>query len=269
YAITPDLSLLVGNRLDRHENYGNHHSPRGYLVYSLTDKLTIKGGAGRGFKAPTLKQLSPSYSATGGGGSFTIYGNPDLNPEINTSYELNIDYTENNWSAHIGLFKNNVRDLIQTRCISNCGIRPLEVRTYTNVDKADIRGIELGFRSALIDHLVWSANYTYLDARDATSDERLLDRSRHLANTTLEWKATDRLSLQLRGQYTGSQLGTDRVPLPAYSIWGLETSYRIYKDVALHFAIENIADKRPSDDNGNFSYTEPGRSFNLLLTAGF
>src|SRR5690625_3138670 len=66
--LTDEVSLVLGSRFDQHEEYGWETSPRAYLVYHASDAWTIKGGGGRGFKAPTLKQLSPQYSAIGGGG---------------------------------------------------------------------------------------------------------------------------------------------------------------------------------------------------------
>src|SRR5690606_1627304 len=140
----PAWSLVFGNRFDRHEEYGWQNSPRAYLVHHVNDALTIKGGGGRGFKAPTLKQLSPGYSAIVGGGQFTIYGDPDLEPEINTTYELSADYRGDGWSLNAGVFQNNVRGLIQTVCVSRCGIRRQEIRNYENIDEARIRGVELG-----------------------------------------------------------------------------------------------------------------------------
>lgn len=37
-----------GVRMDDHETYGEHWSPRAYLVYNATDTVTVKGGLGDG-----------------------------------------------------------------------------------------------------------------------------------------------------------------------------------------------------------------------------
>src|SRR5699024_654436 len=44
YALTDRFKLLAGARLDNHQNFGFHLTPRGYLVYSLNDQLVVKGG---------------------------------------------------------------------------------------------------------------------------------------------------------------------------------------------------------------------------------
>lgn len=268
----PSWSLVVGNRFDRHEEYGWHNSPRAYLVHHVSDALTLKGGGGRGFKAPSLKQLSPGYSAIGGGGMFTIYGNPDLEPEINTTYELSADYQGSGWTLNGGVFQNNVRGLIQTVCVASCGLRGREVRNYDNVDKARIRGLELGGGLDLPADLRWELNYTYLDAIDRSADRRLGDRARHLANTRLQWTPTADFTGQLRGEYVGSQLSyssNTTYAVPAYSLWHLEISQRISDTLSIRGGIENLTDRDFSDAADNYAFTEPGRTYHVGVSLSF
>lgn len=270
--LAPSWSLVVGNRFDRHETYGWHNSPRAYLVHHVTDALTIKGGGGRGFKAPSLKQLSPGYSAIGGGGMFTIHGNPDLEPELNTTYELSADYQANGWTLNVGLFQNNVRGLIQTLCVASCGLRGREVRNYDNVDQARIRGIEVGGSLELPADLRWELNYTYLDAIDRSADRRLGDRARHLANTQLQWTPTADFSAQLRGEYVGSQLTyTSNIAhaVPAYSLWHLELAQRITDSLSVRGGIENLTDQDFSDTSDHFTFAEPGRTYHVGVRLSF
>ncbi|WP_404441024.1 TonB-dependent receptor domain-containing protein [Stutzerimonas chloritidismutans] len=270
--LDPSWSLVLGNRFDRHETYGWHSSPRAYLVHHVTDTLTIKGGGGRGFKAPTLKQLSSGYSAIGGGGMFTIYGNPDLEPEINTSYELSADYQAEGWSLNAGVFQNNVRGLIQTVCVASCGLRRREVRNYENVDKAHIRGVELGAGMNLPAGVRWELNYTYLDAIDRSADRRLGDRARHLANTRLQWTPTANFTGQLRGEYVGSQLtysSNTAYAVPAFSLWHLELAQRLTDALSIRGGIENLTDKDFSDGSDNFTFAEPGRTYHVGLSLSF
>lgn len=265
-------SLLLGSRFDQHEEYGWHKSPRAYVVYNHSDALTIKGGGGRGFKAPTLKQLSPGYSAIGGGGQFTIVGNPDLDPELNTTYELVADYVGEGWSFNAGIFQNNLKGLIQTVCVADCGIRGRELRNYENVDRARIRGLQLGGEIDLPASLHWGINYTYLDAIDRGADQRLAGRSRHLANTHLTWAPTPAFNAQLRGEYVGSQIGYSRnvaYGLPAYSLWHLELSQQLTPELTLRGGIENLGDERLADDNVLFNYPEPGRTYHVGLSLSF
>jgi outer membrane receptor for ferrienterochelin and colicins len=131
--------LVLGTRYDDHDIFGGYNSPRAYAVYHATDHLIFKGGVGRGFKAPNLKVLSPEYSVTTS--SFVVYGNPDLKPEFNTSYELGTHYRADRWSLQATLFQNDVKDLIQSFCAADCNA--LRVLNYENVAEARIRGVEI------------------------------------------------------------------------------------------------------------------------------
>lgn len=271
-AFSPDWSLTLGSRFDKHEHFGWENSPRVYLLHHFNDQLTLRAGVGKGFKAPSLKQLSPEYAAVGGGGRFTIVGNPDLQPETNTSYELGANYQSDGWSLSGMLFENDVEDLIQTVCVANCGIRGRELRNYENVDRARIRGLELGGNVDLSRGLRWKLNYTYLDARNQTLGQRLGDRSRHLANSTLRWSPNTTFDAQLRTEYVGSQLtysSNVAYSLPAYSLWHLELSQKLSRNLTLRGGIENIGDERLADQNEYFTYAEPGRTYHIGLVATF
>jgi len=271
-ALAADWSLVLGSRFDKHQEYGWQKSPRIYLLHHVSEALTLKGGVGRGFKAPTLKQLSPGYAAVGGGGQFTIHGNPDLGPEINTTYEFSADYQGQGWSASAGVFQNNVHGLIQTRCVAACGIRRQELREYDNVDKARIRGIELGAGVDLPHELRWDISYSYLDAIDRSAGRRLGDRSRHQANTRLHWQPRAGFDAQLRGEYVGSQLsysGSSRYTMPAYSLWHLELSQALTDHLTVRGGIENLTDRNFSDGDDHFTFAEPGRTFHVGLSVSF
>ncbi|MGU0161584.1 TonB-dependent receptor domain-containing protein [Escherichia coli] len=63
WRIFEPLALTTGVRMDDHETYGEHWSPRAYLVYNATDTVTVKGGWATAFKAPSLLQLSPDWTS--------------------------------------------------------------------------------------------------------------------------------------------------------------------------------------------------------------
>lgn len=97
WRIVDNFALTGGLRLDNHEKYGNHFSPRLYGVWSATEELTIKGGVSTGFRAPEIRQIAPGYAYTTGGGGCTygpsgtcgvIIGDPGLEAEKSTSYEV-------------------------------------------------------------------------------------------------------------------------------------------------------------------------------------
>lgn len=263
-ALAEDWSLLLGNRSDHHETFGWNHSPRAYLVHHMSDALTVKGGVARGFKAPTLKQLSSGYSTTGGGGRFTIVGNPDLEPEINTMYEFGMEYEKQGRSLGATLFQNDLKDLIQTQCVAFCGQKGKELRTYGNVEEARIRGVELSGGLDLSDQFRLNANYTYLQPKDRKTGHDLSERPRHKASAVLSWFASDNVTARLRSDYTGRQNASDGSVLPGYPLWSADISRSLDNGVVLRAGVQNIADMRLSERKADYPYAETGR----LLWAG-
>lgn len=265
--ITDGLSVVVGNRADHHDEFGWHHSPRGYAVWHMTDAFTLKGGVGTGFKAPSLKQLSPEYSAVGGGGRFTIVGNPALKPEQNTSYELSGAWQRNGWSVQTTVFQNDLKDLIQTVCVRACGVRGRELRNYTNVAEARIRGIELAGTIPLVDGLRLDANYSWIDTEDKETGLELNERPERSGAASLVWEHGV-LQATLRGEYIGPQKqasGTTQVTLPDYALVSLDTRWSITPRLSMVVGIDNIADKRLDETGALYAYPETGR----YVHAGF
>nr|WP_255699482.1 TonB-dependent receptor [Luteimonas sp. Y-2-2-4F] len=265
------LSLVLGNRSDRHDTFGWHHSPRAYAVYPFGAGFTLKGGVGAGFKAPTLKNLSPGYSAVGGGGMFTIVGNPDLQPETVTTYELALAWAHDALSLEATAFQNDLEDLIQTVCTASCGIRGAERRSYVNVAEARLRGLEFGVRAQLPAGFDADFNYTWLDAQDLVADQPLTGRSRHSGHAGLRW--TDGAwNAGLRLDYTGPQWqtgGSGLVRLSGYPMWSLDLGYRIGERIALRGGIENLADERLDQSSALYAYPETGRYVHARVELGF
>lgn len=265
------LSLVIGNRADHHDAFGWHHSPRAYAVYRFGEGFTLKGGLGAGFKAPTLKNLSPGYSAVGGGGMFTIVGNPELQPETVTTYELALAWANDTLSLETTVFQNDLEDLIQTVCTADCGIRGAERRSYVNVAEARLRGVEFGARARLPAGFDANLNYSWLDAHDRVADQPLTGRNRHSGHAGLRW-TDDAWNAGLRLDYIGSQWQTGSAGLtrlPAYRLWSLDLGYRINERVALRGGVENLANERLDQSSALYAYPETGRYVHARVELGF
>ena len=261
------LYVVVGERADHDCEFGEHHSPRGSAVWHLTDAFTVKGGVGTGFKAPSLKQLSPEYSAVGGGGRFTIVGNPLLKPEQNTSYELSGAWQHDGWSVQTTVFQNELKDLIQTVCVRACGVRGRELRNYTNVAEATIRGVELSGIVPLAEGLRLEANYSWLDTEDKQTGQALNERPTRSGAANLVWERGP-LQATFRGEYVGTQKqasGTTQVTLPDYALFSLDTRWAITPKLSMVVGVDNIADRRLDETGALYAYPETGR----YVHAGF
>lgn len=265
------LLLTVGARLDQHQRFGSEVSPRAYLIWHAGDSLTLRGGYGQGFKAPTLKQLSPQFSTFGGGGRFEITGNPDLQPETSRSLEFGALAELRAVSLEATVFQNSLRDLVQTACFANCGVFRQERRNYVNVAEARIRGLETGVTAALPLGFDVGGNYTYLDARDRELDARLAERPRHTLTGRLSWQGGP-WSVQTRVQRIGSQLrnvGAQALKKPHYTLWHAGAALAINERVTLRAGIENMTNERLAERSALFDFEERGRFLYLSSNLSF
>ena len=265
-----NLLLTVGGRLDHHELFGSEFSPRVYLVWHQSDKLTFKGGYSHGFKAPSIKQIDPNYQFTG---PFTIFSNTDLNPEVTDNYEISANFNAEKYQLGLTLFYNDIDDLIDIQCIQNCRQLIGSSYIYRNINRARTKGIETALKFNLADNLSLDLNHTYLKADDRNTGLRLASRSEQTANAKLSWSQPAwGLNVNLRMEYIGNQVEYDRgnsIKLPSYHLWHIGLSKQLSSQITLKAGIENIADLHLEQESENFSHSERGRLFYLGLNIEF
>ncbi|MFJ5853311.1 catecholate siderophore receptor CirA [Enterobacter cancerogenus] len=280
WRIFEPLALTTGIRMDDHETYGDHWSPRAYLVYNATDTVTVKGGWATAFKAPSLLQLSPDWITGSCRGACEIVGNPDLKPETSESFELGLYYSgEEGWlegvQASITTFQNDVDDRIsisRTANVDQAQSYPNYVGLnadgepifrYYNVNKARIRGVETELKFPVAEDWKVTLNYTYNDGRDISNggNKPLSELPFHTANGTVDWKATQDWSFYVQGNYTGEKRAlTSGAATPGgYVVWNTGASWQATKAVKLRAGVQNLLDKDLSRDD--YSYTEDGRRY--------
>ncbi len=102
------------------------------LVWAPSQQLAVRANISQGYIYPTLGQLF--LTATGGG--TTLVGNPDLKPEVSTTYELGARYASGGTVLDATLFHARAKDYIATVASGNLG-------TYQNVDAARSSGLEV------------------------------------------------------------------------------------------------------------------------------
>ncbi|GAA3896398.1 hypothetical protein GCM10022228_04000 [Halomonas cibimaris] len=159
-ALADTTKLTLGGRFDHDTLFDDEYTYRGYLTQSLTDSWSLKAGASTAFKAPTMAQISPSYSAPGCAGRCSVNGNPDLNAETGTFSELGAYYANGATSASATLFYNEVDDII--RMATNPSPTNDDV-SFINVDEATLKGVELSVKQQFA-KMDLDLSYTYLDA---------------------------------------------------------------------------------------------------------
>lgn len=267
--VTDTFKLVAGLRGDHHDAYGWEASPRLYGVFQPTDRIVVKGGYGEGFKSPSLTNLSEDFRVLAAGGRFWVYGNPDLKPETTKTFEASVDYVADTWTVHAGVFHNELENLIQSQCVSDCGIRGSEVRYYTNLEEAEINGLELSGQVDLPAGFGINANYTYLDTEDKATGEQIAERPEHQANAAVSWSPREGAEVRLRVEYTGDQLDSPGVSIPDYTLLHVDAVWPLTSHVRLNAGIDNLTDERLADRSDLYTFAEPGRVYRLSLSYAF
>ncbi len=280
WRIFEPLALTTGIRMDDHKTYGDHWSPRAYLVYNATDTVTVKGGWSTAFKAPSLLQLDPNWESSSCRGSCRIVGSKDLKPETSENVEIGVYYAGNEgWldgvTASATTFQNNVDDMISILRTRDKKLAPgypnyvgqtadgKPIFKYFNVNKARIRGVETELKIPLGDQWKISLNYTYSDGRDISGgDSKPLNTlPLHTANTTLDWMPFQDWSFYASANYSGERRTVTNGNLTpgGYTLWNTGASWQATKNLKLRAGVLNLFDKELNRDD--YSFSEDGRRY--------
>jgi outer membrane receptor for ferrienterochelin and colicins len=259
-------SLTLAGREDHTDTFGNHFTPKTYLVFQASPAVTIKGGVNKAFKAPEAYQLSQEYRIISCGGSCYLGGNPDLKPEKSTNYEFGVEFHQKGLNASAVAFKNDVDDMI-VAVYNPAG----PSRKWSNIAKAKTSGVELQADAVLSNVFSLSANYTHLNAdytgEDGKSTE-LDNRPKQTANLSLNWSANSWLQSSLSGHYTGEQ-AYESVKLPAYTRVDLSASAKLGRNLTLRAGVKNLTDVNLESKSKDFAIYELGRNYFVSAAYAF
>jgi outer membrane receptor for ferrienterochelin and colicins len=241
--VTQDFALTGGLRMDDHEVYGSHFSPRAYAVWHANEQLTFKGGISTGFKAPEIRTIAPGYAYTTGGRNCNydkktcgvIIGDDSLKAEKSTSYELAALWDNQNGLQLGGTyFYTDFKDKISNRQILDDNgdyvywDQDPNYRLWKNfnIDNAVMQGVELTVNWEATDDIRLRASYTYTHSRQKGGDFDGLPLTRtpeHMGNIRADWiTPVEGLSAWTAANYHGSEvnagarLGVNPIGKPIY-----------------------------------------------------
>ncbi|MCG7393195.1 TonB-dependent receptor [Microvirga sp. ACRRW] len=289
WRLTDTFSITNGLRMDHHEVYGAHYSPRSYAVWHATDNLTVKGGVSTGFRAPEIRQIAPGYAYTTGGAGCSygpngtcgvIIADPDLQAETSTSYEIGALWDSlTGFTASATYFHTDFRDKITNALVLDDAGNPVrwsEDPNYRlwynyNIDDAIIQGVELAATWRATDAISVRGNYTYTDSEQKTGNYAGFPLARtpsHAANARVDWiTPVTGLETWAALNYHGSEIvggariGTNGTPVlingmagrkyDAYATMDVGLSYDFTEQLTLNAAVYNVFDKEiePTDYN--------------------
>ncbi len=293
WTVNRYLTLTAGGRVTAHSLFGNAAVPKAGVIVKLNDSWILRGSFGLGFRAPDLGQLYFRFAnpAT----FYQVIGNPNLNPEYSQSFQVGALYRHRRYRLGVTLFRNNIRDLIDSRLIgtprsaaelnsllTNYGIpgffNPLLNRQtfiYLNQSRIFTQGIEIDGEYAFRRNLRLSGAYTYLNALDRLTNLGLPQRHRHHAQTRLDYLIPRwGLTTNLRGSFYSHWLlnaATGARGLP-FQIWDAYVAKDLRRGFQTFIAADNLNNSRDGKlqlATPSFDRPDYGRTFRVGLRYRF
>lgn len=256
------LLIIPSMRYDWSDKFDSQLTPRLGITYKVKDDLRIKGVIGKGYKTPTVNELYHNWEMFSGRmGSIGQYyqGNPNINPEKSTDYELSIEKDWQKTSARVGLFRNDVKNLINSywtgEYIRFNGSKD-KLMSYRNVDKAIIQGVEGEVSHNLTEAVKLRVGYLYLDAKDKERDTRLEGRARHQINFGLTYRPLQSPwnfnldVVMLRDMLVSEESFSNRYYHKSYHIVNVMAENKMTKDAMLYMGVDNLTNYTDYD-HGN------------------
>jgi len=291
------FTLTVGLRWDNTANYDDNLSPRLYGVWHPSQDWTLRGGVSKGFRAPNLKQGTAGAATQSGGNgcrALTVEGwstqrvnadgmrgcymagNPNLEPETSTNYEIGAGFDRDGWSLSATYFLTDFDDKIEQVPLRDIpGFDSSLVNGFwwtvaQNIQEARTRGVEASVVVPLHERLHWSLNATrMLESKNRTTGANLLVVPELTASMSLDWQVTDDWSLYLSGQHVGEQLVSSSTATfaKAYTTWDVVTGFDVNEHLTLRAGVRNVGDVSTLEEGNN--YDGGARTFFVGATARF
>ena len=257
--INEKLFVNLGGRIDDYNTYGTHGTYQAGVAYFLPELNTkLKATYGTGFTAPTLYQL---YAPANSGATIN-QGNPNLQPENSTGYDLGFEQPLGKSFATLGAtyFHNEFDNLIAS-------VGPYPNSQYQNSRNFQTQGVETYFNFKKVQDLVIQASYTYTDIQtdvpttnDASpllqkpTDQAGLDVDYHSGAVEAGATAT---YVGARPDFNFSTYPYSPVTLSEYYLVNVRASYQINTQLKLFARVDNLFNEYYEEVYG---YGTPGLS---------
>lgn len=265
YAPTDQLDLSATFRADRNSSFGTFTTGRLAAAWRPLDGTTLRAALATGFRAPSLDERFGFYPSPFG----DFIGNPDLQPEESTSYELGLEQEfTGGTTLSVTAFRLDVTNLIQSTAAFD---------TLENVGGTSVRqGFEVAAQLPIGAESALGLTYTHTEAVRPTRanpalSERLTRVPRHVLSLTYDTRFSDRLSASAELKHVGGLIDNDPdtfivESMPDVAILNARFTYELSDQTEAYLRIENLTDRKYQLANG---YGTSERAVYVGLSAKF
>ena len=247
WLIGDNWEVLSGVRYQNDQDFGDHIAPKLAVKYNHLDAKgrdhIFRSSIGSGYRVPNLKERYYVFDHSNLG--YKVMGNPDLQPETSTSYQLGYQgQLSDTVNLHVNGFYNKIKDLIQTDEDNATYEGNIAIYKYMNVDSATTYGGDIGVDWQLDNNAKLQANYAYIHTHNNATDTELTYQPNHKIMLALDYRLSDKLQLIPRLNYESKQLITTSDQAYSPSWWTLDSklNYDATANLSVYAAINNIFD---------------------------
>jgi outer membrane receptor for ferrienterochelin and colicins len=249
WQLNQKLTFLAGFRMDDHSIYGSYFSPKISLMYKPEPISRIRFSYGRGFKAPTFKEMFLDYKVIQVG--YYIIGNPELEPEISNSVIFDIERWHTNlYHGRINVFYNEIRNLIDYTSLGN-NEQGIHTWQTANIYRAITKGFDIDFTYFFTPKIEFAIGYSYLDTWDVDNESPINLKAKHKGNSKLRLQLPWSVNFNVRAQYVGERYygeeglvesETVNSWIDEYFLLHSNLSIPLMKKFEIHIGVNNMTD---------------------------
>jgi iron complex outermembrane receptor protein len=254
-------------------------NPKLGVVYHLTDKTTLRGAIGTGYRAPSPSELYANSTY----GLVLVRGNPELDPEKVLSYELGAMHSfGKHFDLRVTVYQAIVDDLIDSRTVEVLpppypGASPFTIMQKDNIAQVKSRGVEVEGYYKIAKEWHGFINYTYNDSSIEEDDVNpdivgndLSDSPPNKVNIGLTYDNPRLFTGTLQARFVDESFEDNENTTELDSYWTLDLflAKRFAKRFTISFDVENILDREYDIPSFNI-YKAPGRLWAASLMVEF
>ena len=231
FSPSEDFSVTLGIRQDNFSDYGSTSTWSALLEKTLVENIILVSRYSTSFSPPQANDL------------YGMWGNPNLKPEEADAWEVGVTASPNEMiNLRVSYFDTRYTNLIEWSGSSTA-----------NVGIARTNGVESSLE-ALQGNYSSRFSFSYLDAVNSNTDQRLLRRPRILGNFVVQ-HANDMSTLGLGLKFVHDVMDIDggnfsTIEGDDYAIVRLFADYQISEGIKLFGRIENMMDEDYEEVDG-------------------
>lgn len=206
YSPTSFLKLVGGVQMNKVPDIKADFSPRIASIIKFTDQFAVKLMVSNAFRAPIGLQTSLVNEST-------LFGNPNLTPEKNTTYEGQLMYKTSRSETSLTFVNVNAKDII-IRTLPSDSVyiyppgHPQEgeksaIPTFINGGTLQISGVELESKISLSDQFYTNVGVSYYANEDNKGRKNLQGTPQFMFKLGVSYSSSNGISLGLFNTFAG------------------------------------------------------------------